>query len=190
LAFGRKNTRKNLDENQTTPVSNPKKMLKPKGYLRQTATSVGKVYQPRVTQVNIKIPAEELSLKEKFKQVHSAEASTSKSEVKLETPEVIIPEIKFEIDHTIPISLIDIFTSENKVSISIPTIIGTQRILSLLEVFKSSVYQSFEVFDYLMFSPQFSSPIFSMVGAGGVGSEGAGRQAQPPRIFDLKMKKT
>jgi hypothetical protein len=127
LAFGRKNTRKNPDEKQTTPVSDPEKLLKPKGYLRQTSASAGKIYQPRVTQVNVKILVEELSLKEKSKQVHYAEASTSKSEVKLETPEVIIPEIKFEIDQTIHISLIDTFTSENKESISIPTIISTQR---------------------------------------------------------------
>ena len=94
------------------PVSDLEKLLKPKGYLRQTFASVGKIYQPRVTQVNVKIPAEEISLKEKFKQAHSAETSTSKSEVKLETPEVIIPEIKFEINQTIPISLIDTFTNE------------------------------------------------------------------------------
>jgi hypothetical protein len=31
-------------------------------------------------QVNVKIPAEELTPKENFKQVHSAEASTSKPE--------------------------------------------------------------------------------------------------------------
>jgi hypothetical protein len=70
MAFGRKNTRKNPDEKQTTLVSDPEKLLKPKGYLRQTSASTGKVYQPRVTQVNVKIPAEELSLKEKSKQVH------------------------------------------------------------------------------------------------------------------------
>jgi hypothetical protein len=79
-------------------------------YLRQTSTSTGKVYQPIITPVNVKIPAEELSLKEKSKQVHSAKASTTKFEVKLETPEAIIPEINFEIDQTILVSLIDTFT--------------------------------------------------------------------------------
>jgi hypothetical protein len=83
LALGQKNTRKNPDEKQTTPVSDPEKLLKPKGYLRKTVASAGKVYQPIITQVKVKIPAEELILKEKFKQVHSAEASTSKSEVKV-----------------------------------------------------------------------------------------------------------
>lgn len=97
-------------------------MLKPKGYLRQTSASAGKVHQPRITQVNVKITVEELTPKENFKQVHFAEASTSKPEIKLDTPEVIIPEIKFEIDQFIHVSLIDTFTSENKGSISIPTV--------------------------------------------------------------------
>jgi hypothetical protein len=85
-------------------------------------------------QFNVNIPVEELSIKENFKQVHYAETSTSKSEVKLETPEVIIPKVKFKIDQTILVSLIDTFTSEKKESISIPTIISTKLILSLLEV--------------------------------------------------------
>jgi hypothetical protein len=54
------------------PVSNLEKLLKPKGYLRQTSSSTTKVYQPRVTQVNVKIPSKEISIKEKSKQVHSA----------------------------------------------------------------------------------------------------------------------
>jgi hypothetical protein len=129
-----KNTRKHLNENHTTLVLDPKKLLKPKGYLKQTFASVGKIYQPRVTQFNVKILAEELILKEKYKQVHYAEASTSKSEVKLETPEGIIPEVKFEIIQTTPILLTDTFTSKKKESISIPTIICTHLILSLPEV--------------------------------------------------------
>jgi hypothetical protein len=60
--------------------------LKPKGYLRQISASVGKVHQPRITQVNVNIPTEEINLKEIFKQVHSVEASTSKPEIKLEAP--------------------------------------------------------------------------------------------------------
>jgi hypothetical protein len=111
--------------------SDLEKLLKPKGYLRQNSTLGGKVYQPRVTQVNVNIPTEEQILKEKYKQVHFAEESTSKSKVKIETPKVVIPEIKFEIDQTILVSLIDTFTSEKKESISIPTIISTQLILSL-----------------------------------------------------------
>jgi hypothetical protein len=69
------------------PVLDPEKLLKSKGYLRQTFASAGKVYQPRVMQVNVKSLAEELSLKEKFKQVRYVETSTSKSEVKIGTPE-------------------------------------------------------------------------------------------------------
>jgi ATP adenylyltransferase/5',5'''-P-1,P-4-tetraphosphate phosphorylase II len=75
-------------------VSDPKKLLKPKGYLKQTAASTCKVYQPRVTQVNAKVQTKELTLEESLKQIHSAEASTSKPEAKLENPEVIVPEIK------------------------------------------------------------------------------------------------
>ena len=44
LAFDQKNTRKNPDEKQTTPISDPKKLLKPKGYIKQTSASVGKMY--------------------------------------------------------------------------------------------------------------------------------------------------
>ena len=71
--------------------------MKPKEYLRQTSASAGKIHQPRITQVSVKIFTEEQTLKENFKQLHSAEESTSKPKIKLETPEVIIPEIKFEI---------------------------------------------------------------------------------------------
>jgi hypothetical protein len=48
-------------------------------------------------------PAKELTLKESFKQFHSAEASTSKPKINLQALEVIIPKIKFEINQTIPI---------------------------------------------------------------------------------------
>jgi hypothetical protein len=98
LAFRRKNTRKNPDDKQTMPVSDPEKLLKTKGYLRQMSASAGKVYQPKVTQVNVKISVEEISLvdsKEKHQiKSHSAEASTSNPEIKLENPEVEIPEVK------------------------------------------------------------------------------------------------
>jgi hypothetical protein len=118
------------------PVPHPENLLKPKEYLRQTLSSVGKVHQPKIT-LNVNIPTEELTLKENFKQVYYAEASTSKRKIKLETPEVNIPEIKFEIDQTIPVSLIDTFTSDNKGSISIPTIINTLSIISPPEVKKN-----------------------------------------------------
>jgi hypothetical protein len=62
MAFGRKNTRKNLDDKKTTPVLDPKMLLKPKGYLKQTTASTCKVYQPKVTQVNDKVQTKELTL--------------------------------------------------------------------------------------------------------------------------------
>jgi hypothetical protein len=74
--------------------------LKPKGYLKSTTASAGKVYQPKVTQVNAKVPIEELTPKVHLKQVPSTEASTSKPEAKLENLEVIVPKIKVEIDST------------------------------------------------------------------------------------------
>jgi hypothetical protein len=128
-------------------------------------------------QVNVKIPAEELSLKEKYKQVHSAEASTSKSEVKLETPEGIIPEVKFEIIQTTPISLIDTFTSENKESISIPTIICTQPILSLPEV---KVYVSKNPEDYFLYSD--SSPIAFPIYTSGKSERPSSSSLFPPHL--------
>jgi len=98
LAFDRKNTIKNPDDKQTTPVLDPKKLLKPNGYLKSTVASTGKVYQPKVTQVNSKVQIEELTPEESFKQVPSAEASTRKLEAEIENPEVIVPEIKVEIE--------------------------------------------------------------------------------------------
>jgi hypothetical protein len=44
------------------PILDEKKLLKSKGYLRQTFVSAGKVYQPKVSQVNVKISVKEISL--------------------------------------------------------------------------------------------------------------------------------
>jgi hypothetical protein len=52
--------------------------LKPKGYLKSTIASTGKIYQPKVAQINAKVLVEELTLEENFKQAPFAEASTSK----------------------------------------------------------------------------------------------------------------
>jgi hypothetical protein len=93
-----------LDEKQITPVLDPKKLLKRKGYLRQTSATASKVHQTIIMQFNDTILAEEINLNFFFKQVCSAQASTSKLEFKLETPEVIVHEVKFEIDQTIPVS--------------------------------------------------------------------------------------
>jgi hypothetical protein len=54
MAF-KKEYQTNPDKKQTTPVSDPEKLLKPKGYLRQTSASAGKVYQPKASQVKVKI---------------------------------------------------------------------------------------------------------------------------------------
>jgi hypothetical protein len=112
-----KEYQKNPDDKQTTPVSDPEKMLKPKGYVKQTVASTFKVYQPKFTHVNAKVQIEELTPKEIFKLIHSVEASTSEPEAKLETPKVRVLEIKVEIDVT------DTFTSKKKESLSIPAVI-------------------------------------------------------------------
>jgi hypothetical protein len=39
-------------------VSDPEKILKPRGYLKQTVASTSKVYQPKTVQNNDKVPLE------------------------------------------------------------------------------------------------------------------------------------
>jgi hypothetical protein len=68
--------------------------LKTKGYLKKNFASVGKIYQPKVTQVSVKIPTEEVISKEKYQKPHFAEASASDLEVKLENLEEVLPEVK------------------------------------------------------------------------------------------------
>jgi hypothetical protein len=114
LAFGRKNTRKNPDDQQTTPVSDPEKLLKPRGYLKQTVASTSKVYQPKTTQSNAKGPLEQLTPQEDSTQIHFGETSTDKLETEIINPELVLPEIKAETDSTDP------FTSKGKRPISIP----------------------------------------------------------------------
>jgi hypothetical protein len=72
--------------------------LKLKGYLNSTTTSTGKIYQPKVAQVNTKILVDELTPKQNFKQAPSAETSTSKPEFRFDKPEEIAPKIKTKID--------------------------------------------------------------------------------------------
>jgi len=114
-------------------------LLKIKGYLKKTYASAGKIYQPKVTQVSVKISVGEVSSKQVHQEPLSVEASTSNPEVKIENPEEVVYEkkiydIKGEIVQTTPILLIDTFTSENKESSSLPSIICSQLILILPEV--------------------------------------------------------
>jgi hypothetical protein len=59
-------------------------LLKPRGYLKSTTSSSGKKYQPKITQVNSKVPVEGLTPEENFKQTTSAEASISEPTIKVE----------------------------------------------------------------------------------------------------------
>jgi hypothetical protein len=50
LALNQKNTRKNPDDKQISPFSDPEKILKSRRYFRQTVSSTNKNYQPKFTQ--------------------------------------------------------------------------------------------------------------------------------------------
>jgi hypothetical protein len=102
--------------------------LKPKGYLKSTTASAGKIYQPKVAQVNTKILVEELTPEENFKQAPSVEISTSKPEVRFENPKEIVPKIKTEIDST------DTPKGQNEISLSIPIVVNILCTSSLPEV--------------------------------------------------------
>jgi hypothetical protein len=59
LEFGRKNTMKNPDEQQTTPITDPEKLLRPRRNPKQAAASTSKVYQPKAVKTNAKVPLEQ-----------------------------------------------------------------------------------------------------------------------------------
>jgi hypothetical protein len=82
LASGQRNTRQNLDGKQTTPIFDPKKILKTKGSLKPTTV----VYQLKYPQSKAK---------------SSFEPSTSHN-FPLETinPTLALPEVKIEINPT------------------------------------------------------------------------------------------
>jgi hypothetical protein len=103
-------------------------LLKPKGYLTLTIASAGKVYQPKVAQVNNKVLVEELTLEDNFKQTPSAEASTSKHEARFENSEVIVPKINIEIESN------DTPKGQNEISSSILDVINTLSTSSFPEV--------------------------------------------------------
>jgi hypothetical protein len=128
LEFSQKNTKKNPDDKKTTPVSDPERLLKPKGYLKSITPSTGKIYQPKFAQVNAKVLVEELTPEENFKQASSAEASTSKSEARFEKSEIIVPKMQIEIEST------DALNSRKKISLSIPPVVNTLSTPSFLEV--------------------------------------------------------
>jgi hypothetical protein len=108
---------KNPDDKQTMHVSDPKKKLKPRGYLKQTTTSTSKVYQPKPTQSNAKVPPEHLTLQEGSTQIYFGETSTNRIEAEIINPELVLPKIKVETDLTAS------FTNKGKKPISIPALI-------------------------------------------------------------------
>jgi hypothetical protein len=128
--------------------------LKPKRYLKSTTASAGKIYQPKVTQVNAKVLIEELTLEENFKQTPSAELSTSKPEARLEDPEINVPKIKIEIGST------DTLNGQDKRSLTILVVVNTLSTSSLPKV-KVSVLQNPEEHILYLDSSPIGSPIYT-----------------------------
>jgi len=118
LTFDRKNNRKNLDEQQTTPVSDPERFLKPKGYPKSTTATVVKKYQPKVAPVNTNFLVEELTPEENSKRTPFVEDSTCKPDVSYKNPVVIESEIKSEVDPS------ETPNSPNKRIASIPVVVN------------------------------------------------------------------
>jgi hypothetical protein len=73
-------------------------LLKTKGYLRHTFASAGKVYQPKTSQVNVKILEEEISLVDLKKHIKlnllPQNLQLVFHKVKSENLEIEIPEVK------------------------------------------------------------------------------------------------
>ena len=102
LAFIQRNTRQNPHDKKTTPIFILENFLKPRGYLKQTTTSTSKVYQPKPTQSNAKVPLEHSTLQEGYTQSHFGDTSTNKPEIEVINPEQLLREIKVETISTPP----------------------------------------------------------------------------------------
>jgi hypothetical protein len=96
LTFSRKNTRKNPDEQQTTPVTDTEKLLRPRGNLKKFIASKSKVYQSKDVQTNAKVPFEQSTSQECYTQSHFGDTSTNKLETKVINHEPLLLEIKVE----------------------------------------------------------------------------------------------
>jgi hypothetical protein len=68
-------------------------------------------------QTNAKVPLEQSISQEGYTQSHFGDTSTDKLEAEIINPELVLPEVKAEIDSTSP------FTSKGKGSLSIPTLL-------------------------------------------------------------------
>jgi hypothetical protein len=125
--FGIKNTRKNPEEQQTTPVTDPEKLLRPRGKTKQDDTCTSEVYQPKAVQTNAKFPLEHSTSQQGYTQSHFGDISTNKPETEFINPEPLLPKIKAETVSTPPSNkgkgplLIPSFISGiPKVKVSIP----------------------------------------------------------------------
>ena len=97
------------------PISDPEFFLKPRGYLKKTIVSTSKVYQPKPTQSNAKVPLEPLTLQEFSTQIIFRETSTDRIEAEIINPKLVLFEIKVEADSTTP------FANKGKGLILIPS---------------------------------------------------------------------
>jgi hypothetical protein len=132
------------------PVSDPENLLKPRGYLKQTTASTSKVSQPKTVQTNAKVPLEQSILEEGYTKIHFRDTSIEKLEAENINPELVLPEIKAEIDS------ISLFTSKVKRSLSIPSFID----IPLVPKVKVLVPQKYE--DYISYpdSTLVGSPVY------------------------------
>jgi hypothetical protein len=112
----------------------PELFLKTGGYLKKTTMSTSKVYQPKPTQYNAKIPPEPFTSQEGSNQFYFRETSTNRIEPEIINVELFLPKIKAKIDSTAS------FINKGKKPISIPTLIGIPSISKL----KVPTYRSLE----------------------------------------------
>jgi hypothetical protein len=117
LASVRKNTRQNPDAKQTVPVSDPEKILKPRGLFKQNTV----VYQPKSTQSKVKIPLEPSSSRE----ISLEKTSDSTVEAETLNPELILPKIKAETSPTTSYVSRGETSTVNLIPINIPLTLDT-----------------------------------------------------------------
>jgi hypothetical protein len=113
--------------------------LKPRGYLKQTAASTSKVYQPKTVQTNAKVPLEQSTSQEGHTQSQFGDTSTEKLAAETLNPELVLPENKAEIDSNSPL------TSKGKTPLSIPAFVDILLVpeLKVLAPEKSKDYISY-----------------------------------------------
>jgi hypothetical protein len=144
LALNQKNTRKNPDDEQISPFSDPEKILKSRRHFRQTVSSTNKNYQPKYTQTDSEDQHSELSIPPLYGE-YSADKVTSPES------DLVLP-----IFETEAFSVVS-HTNRKRRSVSLPVATDSP---SLLEVhFPTS--QNSNNYPIYLDSTSVDSPIFS-----------------------------